>query len=38
MIPTTVIISGAAFLIGVALGVGKKAYDSQKRKNKSGKA
>ena len=38
MIPTTVIISGAAFLIGVELGVGKKAYDSQKRKNKSGKA
>ena len=38
MIPTTVIIGGAAFLIGVALGVGKKAYDSQKRKNKSGKA
>ena len=38
MISTTVIISGAAFLIGVALGVGKKAYDIKKRKNKSGKA
>lgn len=38
MIPTAVIISGAAFLIGVALGVGKKAYDIKKRKNKSGKA
>lgn len=38
MIPTTVIISGAAFLIGVALGVGEKACDIKKRKNKSGKA
>lgn len=38
MIPTTVIISGATFLIGVALGVGKKAYDIKKRKSRSGKA